>query len=56
MTDARRLELMQTLLGTMIADLGYPVGCGVQPHPKTLRKMAEYAIKVARDQSAKEQT
>jgi hypothetical protein len=40
-------ELMEYLLETMIANIGYPVGMGMAPHPGTIRKMAEHALKLA---------
>lgn len=33
-------EWLATELGNAIANLGYPVGCGIAPHPETLRKAA----------------
>ena len=40
-------ELMEHLLETMIANLGYPVGMGLAPHPDATKKMAEFALKLA---------
>jgi hypothetical protein len=45
-------ELMEHLLATMIANIGYPVGCGLAPHPDTVRKMAEHALKLATAEAA----
>jgi hypothetical protein len=40
-------ELMETLLETMISNIGYPVGMGMAPDPGTLKKMAAHALKLA---------
>lgn len=56
MDEARRIELLETLIATMIHDLGYPVGCGLAPHPEAIRKMAENCYKVATVEPAPEQT
>ena len=50
MDDKRKIELLVTLLEVMISNLGYPVGCGIAPHPETLKKMAENVLKVARSE------
>ena len=33
-------EWLARELGESIANLGYPVGCGIAPHPETLKKAA----------------
>lgn len=33
-------EWLAAELGRAISNLGYPVGCGIAPHPETLRKAA----------------
>lgn len=45
--EATPQELMELLLSTQIANVGYPVGCGIAPHPEHVRKMAEFALKLA---------
>ena len=47
MTKNHRLELLETYLETVIGNLGHPVGCGVAPHPKMLKRMAEELLKIA---------
>jgi hypothetical protein len=54
------VEWLSGELGRAIAGLGYPVGCGVPPHPDQLQKAAEtlfdrYAkmIELARSNAAK---
>lgn len=49
-TAERRIELLETLLSAVIADFGYPCGCGVPPHPADVRKLAENCFKVATHQ------
>lgn len=39
-------ELLEHMLETMIANLGYPVGMGIAPHPDTVKEMAAYAIRL----------
>lgn len=51
-TAESRIELIEVLLRTMIANIGYPVGCGQEPHPKTVRQMAEHCFKIATHQDA----
>lgn len=40
------VELVEILLAAQIASLGYPVGCGIAPHPDALRRMAEYCVTI----------
>lgn len=47
-----RIDLIATLLQVQIANIGYPVGCGVAPHPETLRKIAENVVAIADDPTA----
>lgn len=47
MEKERRIELLEILLRTMISNIGYPVGCGLPPHPETIRKMADNCFLVS---------
>lgn len=38
--DGELVEEIADVLGFHIANLGYPVGCGISPHPETLIKIA----------------
>lgn len=38
------VERIADVLGSHIANLGYPVGCGIAPHPETLLKIARAAL------------
>ena len=39
----RKVEVawLSEQLSTWIANLGYPVGCGIAPHPETIKRAAE---------------
>lgn len=44
MTRDEMVELAGKMLDAQIANLGYPVGCGIGPHPKTVREMVKHII------------
>ena len=43
MEALREIEVawLSEQLSTSIANLGYPVGCGIAPHPEAIKKAAE---------------
>lgn len=42
-------ERVAKILDAAIANLGYPAGCGLAPHPETTKKIAKACVAAAQE-------